>query len=282
MNICPNITIGGVPVPLDPYLKWLGVIFDPLFYSRKQACSLETESSQRKNLMKAVSGSDWGHDKENLLLAYRALVESVFSHCIVIWFPNCRPSNIARLQIVQNAAMRLMTGCHMVSSVAHLHAETKLLPVEEHFSMFCVQYLASCLCLCHPSHEVVQLPTGPQKNRHGRPLKETLASRFWDSIEHHLVDGVVPEASYNCIRNEIHTSAISNYLASAALNKVLGIRPPEVSISEQKLTAYRHTSYSLQPTGILWRSLETTPASVYEPTSTSSRKQMMTFALPAT
>jgi hypothetical protein len=56
--------------------------------------------------------------------------------------------------------------------------------------MLSAQYLASCLRRCHPSHEVIQFPPGPRKNCHGRPLKETLSSRFRELIEHHLVDDI--------------------------------------------------------------------------------------------
>jgi hypothetical protein len=245
MKVHPNISINGVPVPLDPYIKWLGVNFDPLFDSSRQVSCLKTKFPQSKNLVKAVSGSDWGHDKGTLLPTYRALVESVYTFCAPIWFPNCKPSNITRLQIIQSAAMRLMTGCHMASSIAHLHSETSLLPVKEHLSMLCAQYLASCLCRCHPSHNVVQLPPGPWRNHHGRPLKETLASKFHDTIENHLLNGIVPETSYNRIRNDNHTSAVRDYLSSAAPNKAG--RPPEVSISEQTLSqAYRHTLAQLK------------------------------------
>jgi hypothetical protein len=131
--------------------------------------------------------------------------------------------------------MRLMTGCHMASSVWHLHAETKLMPVDEHLSMLCAQFLASCLRRCHPSHDVVQLPPRPRKNKHGHPLKERLSSRFLDVVSPHPVDGIIPEASYKRIRNKIHTTAVQNYIQSAAPNRLLGVRPPEVSRSEETL-----------------------------------------------
>jgi hypothetical protein len=211
------------------------VNFDPLFNSGKQASCLETKGSQQKNLMKAVSGSDWGHDKKTLFLSYKALVESVFSFCVGIWFPNSKLSNIARLQIIQNAAMRFSTGCHMAYLVVHLHAETKLMPIDEHLLMLCAQFLVSCLCRNRPSHDVVKLPPGPQNNKHGRPLKETLSSRFLDVVTPHLVDGIVLEASYNRIRNKIHTTVVRNYIQSALPKRVLGIRPPEISRSEKTL-----------------------------------------------
>jgi hypothetical protein len=78
--------------------------------------------------------------------------------------------------------MRLITGCHKAFSITHLYAETKLMPVAEHLGMLCAQFLAGCLLPSHSSHEVVLLPPGPRKNSSGRPLKETLASRFDDSV----------------------------------------------------------------------------------------------------
>jgi hypothetical protein len=182
--------------------------------------------------MKAVSGSDWGHDKETLFLTYKALVESLFSFCVGIWFPNCKPSNIASLQIIQCGHALYDRMSYVVLGGAPLCRNQA---VHEHLSMLCAKFLASCLCRCHPSDNVVQLPPGPHKNKHGHPLKETLSSRFLDIISPHLVDGIVPEASYERIQNEIHTTAVKNYIQSAPPNRVLGVCPPEVSKSEETL-----------------------------------------------
>jgi hypothetical protein len=104
-------------------------------------------------------------------ITYKALVDSVFSYAAAVWFPNCKSSNVEKLQFIQNTAMRLITGCHKASSIDHLLAETKMMRVSEHLGMLCAQYLASCLNPTHPSHEVVMLPPGPRTNNQGRPLK---------------------------------------------------------------------------------------------------------------
>jgi hypothetical protein len=88
------------------------------------------------------------------------------------------------MQFIQNAALRLITGCHKASNISHLHAEAKLLPVAEHLSMLCAQFLASCMRSFHPSHDIVRIPPGPRTNKYGRPLKETLLSRFGDKVPH--------------------------------------------------------------------------------------------------
>jgi hypothetical protein len=91
----PAVSINGVDVPLCRSPKILGVTFDTTYCFHKHILDLVAKATQRLNLMKAVSGSSWGHDKETLLLTFKALVEYVFSFATAIWFPNCKPSNIA-------------------------------------------------------------------------------------------------------------------------------------------------------------------------------------------
>jgi hypothetical protein len=136
-NSHPEVAIDGVDVPLCKLPKILGVTWDVMFCFHKHVADLVVKAWQRLNLMKAVCGSSWGHNKETLLLTFRAFVESVFSFASPIWFPNYKPSNIQKLQVIQNAAMRLITGCLKASSIDHLHCETKLMPVAEHLSMLC-------------------------------------------------------------------------------------------------------------------------------------------------
>jgi hypothetical protein len=116
-------------VPLCKFPKILGVTWHVMFCFHKHVADIVAKSWQRLNLMKAVCGSSWGHDKETLLLTFRAFFESVFSFASPIWFPSCKPSNIQKLQVIQNAAMRLITGCHRASPINHLYCGTKLMPV---------------------------------------------------------------------------------------------------------------------------------------------------------
>jgi hypothetical protein len=97
----------------------------------------------------------WGHDSKTLLITYKALVETVMSYAAAIWYPNSKPSKIEKLQFIQNVAIRLITGCHKAASIGHLLTETKMMPVAEHLSMLCAQFLVSCLRPSHPSHKVV-------------------------------------------------------------------------------------------------------------------------------
>ena len=59
----------------------------------------------------------------------------MFLHATPIWYPNTSPSNIAKLQVIQNQALRIATGCVKMTPIGHLHTETKTLPVNDHLSL---------------------------------------------------------------------------------------------------------------------------------------------------
>jgi hypothetical protein len=208
VNTHPDVSIDNVLIPLCRNSEIMGVTFDSLFNFSYHAV-IAAKASRHLNLLKAVSGSSWGHDKETLLMTCKALVESVYSYHAAIWFPNCKPTNVAKLQFIQNAAIRLITGCYKATFIAHLRDETKLLPVAEHLTILYIQFLASCMRPSHPSHETVRLPPGPRKNQHGRPLKETLSSHSLDALTPHLREGIIPEANYMKVKSDVHTLAVA-------------------------------------------------------------------------
>jgi hypothetical protein len=207
-----------------------------MFSFKDHVAAIAAKATQRINILKAVCGSSWGHDKETLMITYKALVDSVFSYAAAVWFPNCKPSNVEKLQFIQNSAMRLVTGCHKASSIDHLLMETKMMRVSEHLSMLCAQYLASCSSPSHPSHDLIQLPSGPRTNNQGRPMKETLVSKFGHVVSPLLTDdGIIPAVSQKRAKTVIHTEAVRASIAAIGVNPVLGTVPPPIQSSEESL-----------------------------------------------
>ena len=66
------------------------------------------------------------------------------------------------MQRVQNAAARIATGSVKLSAESHLHAETRMLPVQDHLSLLSIQLLASSLQPEHPSYPTVTSNPGPR------------------------------------------------------------------------------------------------------------------------
>jgi hypothetical protein len=177
-----------------------------------------------------------------LLITYKALVKTVMSYAAAIWFPNSKPTNIEKIQFIQNAAMWLITGCHKAASIDHLLTETKMMPVAEHLSMLCAQFLANCLRPSHPSHEVVLQPPGPRTNPSGHPMKETLSSKFSNVVAPFLQDGIASDLTYKRTKDAIHTTALHDSISKLKPNPVLGVKAPEVDASELSLPHAHQTN----------------------------------------
>ena len=73
-----------------------------------------------------------GQDKETLLLTYNSIIKTILSYASPIWYPEVSKTNLDKLQIIQNKALRIATGCVLKSDIQHLHSECKVLPVADH------------------------------------------------------------------------------------------------------------------------------------------------------
>ena len=201
----PQVTMDGSVVLLNKNPKILGVTLDPLFTFSPHVQEIVKASNQRHKVLQALAGTSWGQDAETIILTYKALVRSKIDYAAPVWLPNLKPSSLNRLQRIQNAALKVATGNHLMASWHHVHNEAKLLSVEEHCEMLSVQLLIACLQPDHPSFEVVNKPRGP------RDKKKTLKSAYIDQITPYLVNGSIPAAACS----QIHTSFVRN---SSALN----------------------------------------------------------------
>ena len=78
-------------------------------------------------------------------MTYKALGRSIANYAEPVWRINASESNIGKIQRAQNEALRIITGSHKMSSIDHIHSETKMPQVEDHLNLLSVQYLVQCL-----------------------------------------------------------------------------------------------------------------------------------------
>ena len=190
--------------------------------------AIEERAKQRLSILKALTGTTWGQQKETIIATYKALIDSLFSYAAPVWFPNASRTSINKLQVIQNSAIRVATGCLMMSSIDHLHMEAEVMTVAEHLDMLCTQYLATSLQTGHPSFPVVTADSGP------RNKKQTLQRRFNTEVAPYMSqDGTVVDAI--SARKEIHTTAVRDSIEARGINRVLGMPAPAVDKDEEKL-----------------------------------------------
>ena len=107
----------------------------PHFKFNTHVKSLVTRALPHINILKVLTGTNWGQQKETILIIYKSLIWSLFMYAALIWFPNTSPSLVQKLQTIQNSALHIATGCVNMASVDHLHDETEMLPVQVHLSL---------------------------------------------------------------------------------------------------------------------------------------------------
>ena len=81
------------------------------------------------------------------------------------------------LVYTQNEALRIATGCHKMSNVDHLHAESKVLKGREHPELLSAQYLTRCLEAGNVCHSITTRKTSKRR------MKDTLFTRHRNTVE---------------------------------------------------------------------------------------------------
>ena len=112
------------------------------------------KANKSLNILKALTGSTWGHDSDTLTTTYKAIIRSVINYASPAWSTIISPTNLNKLQITQNKALRITTGNVSISPLNHLHAETKILPLFNHFNMLNTQYISRILLANHPNFQL--------------------------------------------------------------------------------------------------------------------------------
>ena len=223
-----TILLGEV-LPLAPQPKILSVTLDTHFTFSPHAREVAKSCTQRLKVLKALAGTNWGQDKETLLITYKALVRSKIDYAAPVWVPNVKKSPIKRLQAIQNAGLRIVSGCVKMSAEEHLHTEAKMLSVSDHLQLLAAQFLASTLRPTHPLHSIITSPAGP------RDMKGTLLSVFRDDVSPYLTNGVIPTPNYNDVKNRLHANYVRRAIDSRLNRNILSRATPPVNSSDRRL-----------------------------------------------
>ena len=149
--------------------------------------------------------------------------------------PVTSKSNLNRLQTVQNAALRTITGCHNITSEPHLHSECRMLTVQQHSNLLAAQFLVKSHDSKNPCHRITTLNQPP------RTRKETLHARYHATIQP-VMPAAINSQSIKTACNTLHTNAartaVQTYHAPVLLN---GWPPPTPKIDPSEATLPRKT-----------------------------------------
>ena len=106
-----QVTLNICLLPLERTPLILGVTFDPRFKFNAHVKFIVFWALPCINILKALAGTNWGQQKETILIAYMSLIKSLFIYAAPIWFPVASSSLIQKLQNIQISPLRIATGC---------------------------------------------------------------------------------------------------------------------------------------------------------------------------
>ena len=140
-EIAPKQTLMGNQLTYQKVIKFLGVLFDHNLTWRDHIKSLTIRCNKDLNLLRIISGTHWGADKISLMSLFKALILSKINYGSVAFASASKPQ-IKKLQVIQNKALRLISGAVPGTPADRLHAELACMPVHLQFEQNALNYWA--------------------------------------------------------------------------------------------------------------------------------------------
>ena len=175
-NTHQQIKISKAEFSLVRNPKPLGVYLDIFFSFNTHCVQVANRVSKRNNVLKALAGTNLGQQNETLLLTYKALGRSIANYAAPVRSTNASDTSLEKIQRTHNEALRIITGSHKMSSIDHLHSETKMLLVKDHLNLLSAKYLVHCLDTENVCHHITTMDHPP------REMKETLFTKHNQTV----------------------------------------------------------------------------------------------------
>ena len=115
--------------------KVLGVTSDQQLRFNEHITQAASKANKTLNILKAISGKEWGKSNETILTTYNAITKSHLEYACTVWGPNVAQTNLSKLDTIQNSALRIATGCTKDTNTDYLYQETKTLPIKAHIQL---------------------------------------------------------------------------------------------------------------------------------------------------
>ena len=231
-NTRPKIKIDGSELPLVRSPKIQGVYLDTFFSFNNHCVQVANRVRKINNALKALASTNWGQQKETLLMAYKAFGISIANYTAPVWSINASESTIDKIQRAQNESLRIITGSHKMSSIDHLHSDTKMLQVEDHLNLLSAQYLVQCLDTENVCDHITKIDLPP------REMKETIFTRHYQTVLPLLANNRKDTVQ------ALYSSFVNTAIDNMKDNRVHNNRPPPINDEETLLSRRQRTTLS--------------------------------------
>ena len=150
-----GIRLNGQTIPTQPEAKFLGVLFDKRLTYKSHFKTLRERCFRSLNVLKCVSRTSYGADRNTLLLLYRSLIRSKLDYACFV-YDGASDSNKGTLNTIHHSSLRVVTGAFRTSPVPSLLAEAHEPPLASRRQMLGMRYALKIRQFpTHPSYHYI-------------------------------------------------------------------------------------------------------------------------------
>jgi endonuclease/exonuclease/phosphatase family metal-dependent hydrolase len=246
-----SLTIGNNKIPTVKHPKVLGITFDPKLNYGEHINKTKEKASKTVNIIKALTSTKWGKQKETLVNTYKTITRPIIEYGCTIWAPIITKTKakkktkkktktktkiksgisgkLNKIQIVQNSALRIATGCTKDTEIQHIHEETKVLPLKEHLKLHSSQLRQKSK---NPNHPLFSLHKTNPKSRH---IRETIFDNKNFTLNLNNKTKNINDKTEEINKKLIHSKIVKKYLTQKEPNTVIKDIAPEIDKYEETL-----------------------------------------------
>ena len=155
----PQLTLHGSRIQVRESTRYLGLIIDKRLKWKDHVDHLRAKCTSSGNLIKHVSRLSWGANRKTLQRLYTTLVQSKLDYGAQVY--GASKSNVLkRLEPIENACLRAITGAFRSSPAVSLCVETGMLPLDFYRDMLTLKHFKIQSLPNSPTHCAVMGPLG--------------------------------------------------------------------------------------------------------------------------
>ena len=157
-----TLKLEDAEVPQQDIPTYLGVKLDRTLTWKPQIANMENRALRKMAIMKKIAGTRWGANKKVLRQVYTSTVRPHVEYASTSWTTAAK-TNTTRLNKIQNASLRIITGGMKTTPIAAMEKTTGLHSLEERREEKLLRQTEKLKRL--PSHPLYQKLQEPTKNR---------------------------------------------------------------------------------------------------------------------
>ncbi|OOZ37989.1 hypothetical protein BOW52_09705 [Solemya elarraichensis gill symbiont] len=119
----PTLFLAKDPIPVVEEFKFLGLILDPKLTFIPHIRYLRAKCKKSLDILKVLSSTDWGSNRDTLLMLYKAIILSKLDYGSII-YGSARPSYLRPLDSIHHEGLRICLGAYRTSPVESLYVES--------------------------------------------------------------------------------------------------------------------------------------------------------------